>query len=95
MNMKKDLVLGNDTDFIEITAMAQILHSFYNGVESVIILFLKSIKEKIPNDSKWHKTVFEIAFGSNSKNIRILREDIKIQLEDYMYFRNNAKRLIR
>jgi hypothetical protein len=32
-----------EPDFIEITAAAQILHSFYNGVESVVILFLKSI----------------------------------------------------
>jgi len=26
-------------DIIEITAAAQVLHSFYNGVESIIVLF--------------------------------------------------------
>jgi hypothetical protein len=75
-------------DFIEITAAAQILHSFYNGVESVIILFLKTMNEKIPNDSRWHKTLFEITFGLNSTSTIILGEAIKQQLEKYMYFRH-------
>jgi hypothetical protein len=77
-----------EPDFVEITAAAQILHSFYNGIESIVILFLKNINEKLPNDSKWHKTIFEIAFGENSRSIRIFREDIKEQLEDYLSFRH-------
>ena len=83
-----DLCKIKEPDFVEITATAQILHSFYNGVESVAVLFLKSIDERIPNDSKWHKTLFEIIFGSNSKNITILRNDIKDKIEKYMYFRH-------
>jgi hypothetical protein len=73
---------------VEITATAQIVHSFYNGVESVVILFLKSINEKAPNDIRWHKTLFEISFGQNSENIAILRSEIKEQMEKYMYFRH-------
>ena len=77
-----------EPDFIEITAAAQILHSFYNGIESVVILFLKNIHEKIPNDNKWHKALFEITFGRNSKNVSILRNEIKGKMEKYMYFRH-------
>jgi len=83
-----DLCKLKEPDFVEITAMAQILHSFYNGVESVVILFLKNISERVPNDSKWHKTLFEIMFSQNSKKITILRDDIKKPLEKYMYFRH-------
>ena len=83
-----DLCKIREPDFVEITATAQILHSFYNGVESVIILFLKSINEKAPNDIRWHKTLFEIIFGQNSQNIAILRPEIKEQMEKYMYFRH-------
>jgi len=83
-----DLCKLKEPDFVEITATAQILHSFYNGVESVVILFLKSMNEKIPNDSRWHKTLFEIMFGNNSKEIVIIRNDIKKPLEKYMYFRH-------
>jgi hypothetical protein len=75
-------------DIIEMTAAAQVLHSFYNGVESVIILFLKHLNEKLPNDLKWHKTLFEMAFGNNSETIKIIRDDMKRKLEKYLLFRH-------
>jgi hypothetical protein len=80
--------LKEQPDIIEMTAAAQVLHSFYNGVESVIVLFFKHINEKLPNDLKWHKTLFEMAFGKNSKNIKVLRENIKDKLEKYLFFRH-------
>ena len=83
-----DLCKISEPDFTEITALAQILHSFYNGIESVVIFILKGINEKVLNDNKWHKTLFEITFGQNSQNIVILRPDIKGQMEKYMYFRH-------
>jgi len=72
-----------EPDIIEITAAAQVLHSFYNGVESVIVLIFKSMNEKLPNDYKWHKTLFDMAFGINSRNLRIIKDDIKMELEKY------------
>jgi hypothetical protein len=83
-----DLCKLKEPDFIEITATAQILHSFYNGVESVVILILKNINEKVPNDNRWHKRLFEIMFGHNSKKIMIIRNEIEKPLEKYMYFRH-------
>jgi len=77
-----------EPDYIEITAMAQILHSFYNGVESIIIIFLKNINEKMPNDYKWHKTLLEISFGQNSRNYKIFRDEIKEKLVKYLNFRH-------
>jgi len=83
-----DLCKIREPDFIEITATAQILHSFYNGVESVIMLFFKNSGEKLPNDTHWHKTVFEMAFGNNSKKIKIINDDIKEKLEEYLSYRH-------
>jgi hypothetical protein len=83
-----DLCKIKEPDFIEITATAQVLHSFYNGVESVILLFFKNSEEKLPNDIHWHKTLFEMAFGKNSKNIRIFNDDIKEKLEEYLSYRH-------
>ena len=75
-------------DIIEITAAAQVLHSFYNGVESIIVLLFKHMNEKLPNDLRWHKTLFEMAFGTNSRNINILSNDIKEKLDGYLSFRH-------
>ncbi len=71
-----DICKLKEPDIIEMTAAAQVLHSFYNGVESIIVLFFKYMNEKLPNDLKWHKTLFEMAFGMNSKNTKIIRDDI-------------------
>jgi hypothetical protein len=77
-----------EPDYIEVTAMAQILHSFYNGIESIIIFILKNINEKLPNDYKWHKTLLEISFGQNTRYIKIFRDEIKNILNDYLNFRH-------
>ena len=83
-----DLCKIREPDFIEITATAQILHSFYNGVESIIIMFFKNFREKLPNDTHWHKALLEMAFGSNSKNVKIFSDDKKDKLEDYLSYRH-------
>jgi hypothetical protein len=83
-----DLCKIKEPDIIEMTAAAQVLHSFYNGVESVIVLFFKYINEKLPNDFRWHKTLFEMTFGANSKSKNIIRADIKKKLEKYLLFRH-------
>jgi hypothetical protein len=83
-----DLCRLKEPDFIEITATAQILHSFYNGIENVVILLLKNIGVKIPNNITWHKTLFEIMFGNNSEKIEVIRQDLKGQMGKYLYFRH-------
>ena len=77
-----------EPDIIEISAAAQVLHSFYNGIESILILFFKYLNEKLPNDLKWHKTLFEMAFGNNSQNIRIFGDEIKKDLEKCLLYRH-------
>jgi hypothetical protein len=83
-----DVCKTKEPDIIEMTAAAQVLHSFYNGVESIIVLFFKYKNEKLPADSRWHKTLFEMSFGKNSKNIPIINNDIKKRLEKYLLFRH-------
>jgi hypothetical protein len=77
-----------EPDYVETAAMAQILHSFYNGIESVIVIILKSLNEKLPNDYKWHKTLLEISFGQNARNFKIFSDGIKIILNKYLNFRH-------
>ena len=46
------------------------------------------LQVKLPNDLKWHKTLFEMAFGNNSQNIRIFEEEIKKDLEKCLLYRH-------
>jgi hypothetical protein len=75
-------------DFIEISAAGSFLHSFYNGIENTIILVFKSIPENIPNDSRWHKSLFDKSFESTGKMPPLLNEEYKKQLEKYLHFRH-------
>ena len=80
--------IKDQPDIIEITAAAQVLHSFYNGVESIIVLIFKHMNEKLPNDLRWHKTLLEMAFGTNSQNIKIFKNEQNKKLDDYLSFRH-------
>ena len=83
-----DLCKQKEPNFIEISAAAQILHSFYNGIEGVVLLFFKNAGVVLPNDTRWHKTLFEMVFGKNSQEIKILSDEIKVKLENYLLFRH-------
>ena len=67
-----------EPDIIEKTASAQVLHSFYNGVESIVVLLFKYMNEKLPNDLRWHKTLLEMVFGANPKNVIIFNDKKKL-----------------
>jgi len=83
-----DLCELKEPDFIQITAAAQVLHSFYNGIEGVVILYFKNTGEVLPNDTRWHKTLFEMIFGKNAKENKLINDKIKEKLEKYLLFRH-------
>ena len=75
-------------DFVEASAAGSFLQSFYNGIESIILLIFKSVKEKIPNDLQWHKKLFEQAFETNEKRTSIFGDGSKEQFAEYLSFRH-------
>ena len=83
-----DLSKSKEPDFGEKCGIALILHSFYQGVENMASHILKHIEEHKPTGTRWHKSLLEAMFGENSKNIVILRKDLKIQIEKYLEFRH-------
>jgi hypothetical protein len=52
-------------DFIEISAAALLLHSFYNGIENILRLIIKTYDTELPNDTKWHMELLEKSFVAN------------------------------
>ena len=83
-----NLCLTQEPGFIEITSAATVLHSFYNGIESIGVMLLKSINEKIPDHGQWHKALFGLLFGTNSLGINIIRNDLRTLLSMYLDFRH-------
>jgi hypothetical protein len=83
-----DLCRLKEPDFIESSAAALFLHSFYNGIESIILLIFKNIGENIPNNLQWHKELFEKTFEPNDKRTIIFRNEYKEQFVEYLSFRH-------
>jgi len=83
-----DLCKLKEPDFIEIIAAGAIIHSFYNGVEGIILLIDKANGENIPNNSKWHVSIFERAFEATEKRQIIFNKNYKEKLKDFLSFRH-------
>ena len=83
-----DLCRIKEPDFIEASAAGSFLQSFYNGLESIILLVFKGIEENIPNDFQWHKKLFEKAFESTEKRPILFKNEYKDQLAGYLSFRH-------
>jgi len=75
-------------DMIEAMASGSLLHSFYNGVEKVLIQYFKGINEKIDNNFNWHGKLLEQAFSKNENRDYILNNEYKEELNKYMGFRH-------
>ena len=83
-----DLCKLREPDFIEASAAGSFLQSFYNGIESIILLIFKAIKEEIPNDTHWHRKLFEKTFETNDKRAAIFQNKYKEQFIEYLSFRH-------
>ena len=83
-----DLCKIKEPDFIEASAAGSFLQSFYNGIESIILLIFKSIGENIPNDFHWHKKLLEQTFIASEKRAKIFKNEYKEKLFEYLSFRH-------
>lgn len=45
----------NKPGLIEVTALASVLHSFYNGLKNIFLSIAKGIEASLPAGSQWHR----------------------------------------
>jgi len=83
-----DLCKIKEPDFVERCGIAMILHSFYNGIENILLLIIKNKDLNLPNGIKWHKELFAKAFEATENRSEIFRGDLKESLNDYLQFRH-------
>ena len=75
-------------DFIEMSACAMVLHSFYNGIEKILVLVFKHYDGHLPNSYKWHTELLEKSFVTDENRKQIFTIEIQKQLEEYLKFRH-------
>jgi len=77
-----------EPDFIELSAAAMVLHSFYNGIENILVLIIKYYEGNLPNSNKWHMELLEKAFVSLKNGKQIFKNDLQETMEEYLKFRH-------
>ncbi len=83
-----NLVQVKDPDFIELCAIGSILHSYYNGIENIMMLIVKNIDEQELSGDKWHKQLLYMMFEKTEKRNKVFEERLKPQLIEYQGFRH-------
>jgi hypothetical protein len=78
----------SEPDLIEITALASVLHSFYNGLENIFSSIAKGVDKDIPTGSQWHRDLLNQMVQSTSYRGPVLTIEIAHQLADYLGFRH-------
>ena len=77
-----------EPDLIKLTAVASVLHSFYNGVENILLQVARNIDESVPEGNQWHRDLLIQASTAMSTRIPILSPQSREFLADYMAFRH-------
>jgi hypothetical protein len=78
----------NKLDLVEITALASVLHSFYNGLENIFLSIAKGIDMDIPTGSQWHRDLLTRMQENTPHRGTVLRVETTQRLADYMGFRH-------
>ena len=77
-----------EPDLVEITAIASVLHSFYNGLENIFEIIAKRIDNGIIQGEQWHKRLLSEMVSKNDKRSVVISNDLKDKLIEYMGFRH-------
>jgi len=88
-----DLCKVKKHDFIEMSATAMVLYSFYNGIENMLILIFKFYDKQLPNSNKWHMEMLDKAFISRNERKQIFCNGIKERMEEHMKFRHFVRHM--
>jgi hypothetical protein len=75
-------------DLIEVTALASVLHSFYNGLENIFLSIAKEIDLEVPTGSQWHRDLLTRMTETTSRRAAILTPETAHRLVAYLGFRH-------
>jgi hypothetical protein len=81
-------VQKNMPDLVEVTAVASVLHSFYNGLENIFLSIAKGIDAHVPTGSQWHRDLLTQMTESTSSRGPVLTAEMVHGLTDYLGFRH-------
>lgn len=77
-----------EPDFIELSALASMLHSFYTGVENIFKRIALEIDGDIPSGYTSHSDLLTAMVRSTSSRPQVISEELHLRLSAYLSFRH-------
>jgi hypothetical protein len=75
-------------DLIEITAIASVLHSFYNGLENIFRSIAKEIDNDVPTSAQGHRDLLNRMTEATANRRPVLTIETTDRLSEYLGFRH-------
>lgn len=73
---------------IEITAIASVMHSFYNGLENIFRSIAREIDADISTGERWHRDILTRMTESTVLRPPVLSHETFLRLTEYLAFRH-------
>ena len=81
-------VQKNAPDLVEVTAVAAVLHSFYNGLENIWLSIAKGMDGDVPAGPQWHRDLLTRMTQPTATRGPVLTAEAARRLADYLGFRH-------
>ncbi len=75
-------------DLVETTAIASVLHSFYNGIENIFLSIAKRLDQYLPTGAQWHRELLVHISQATANREEVLTEELAQKLASYLAFRH-------
>ena len=75
-------------DLFDMTILASVLHSFYNGLENIFEIIAKNVDGSVPSGNKSHQELLHQMASENSIRNEVINEELYLKLREYATFRH-------
>jgi hypothetical protein len=75
-------------DDIELSALAAMLHSFYNGMENIFKRITLELGDPMPGSESWHKGLLDGMTEATANRNAVLSPHLRSRIKEYLEFRH-------
>ncbi len=77
-----------EPNLVEITTLASVLHSFYNGIENICLSIAKELDKEVPAEADWHRRLLDQITKETINRKPLISVEMVSQLDGYLSFRH-------
>jgi len=78
-------------NLIEMTAIASVLHSFYNGIENIFLSIARGVDHHVPTGDQWHRDLLVQMSREMENRPLIISIELARALSNYLGFRHSYR----